>query len=121
MPAGDVSSSETEAGGFRIAVAPTLLSVHAWGYWPPEVAEAFVRQATAIGQQLRRVGAFVLDAAELKPQGAEGQEALRALFKVLAAMNVAKGTLIANNLFTKMQVVRLLRECGLDQRVSSND
>lgn len=121
MRAGDVSSTDTDAGGFRIAVAPTLLSVYAWGYWPPEVAEAFTREATAIGQKLMRVSAFVLDAAEMKPQGAEGQDALRVLFKALAAMNVAKGTLIANNLITKMQLVRLLRECGLDQRVTSSE
>jgi hypothetical protein len=121
MRAGDVASTETEAGGFRIAIGPTLLSVYAWGYWPAEVAEAFTREAEAIGQKPTRVAAFALDAAKMKPQGAEGQEALRVLFKVLAAMNVAKGTLIANNLFTKMQVVRLLRECGLEQRVTSND
>jgi hypothetical protein len=121
MRAGDVSSVETEAGGFRITLGPMLLSVHAWGYWPSEVADAFAREASAIGQQLMRVGAFALDAADMKPQGVEGQEALRVLFKVLAAMNVAKGTLIANNLFTKMQVVRLLRECGLEQVVTSND
>lgn len=120
MRAGDVSSTETEAGGFRIAIGPTLISVYAWGYWPPEVAAAFTREATAIGEKLMRVNAFALDAAEMKPQGAEGQEALRVFFKVLATMNVAKGTLIANNLFTKMQVVRLLRECGLEQRVTSN-
>jgi len=121
MRAGEVSSTESEAGGFRIAVAPTLLTVNAWGYWSPEVAEAFTREATAISQKSLRVSAFLLDAAEMKPQGAEGQEALRVLFKALADMNLAKGTLIANNLFTKMQVVRLLRECGLEQRVTSND
>lgn len=121
MRAGDVSSTESQEGGFRITVGPTLLSIYAWGYWPPAVAEAFSREATSIGQKLMRVSAFALDAADMKPQGVEGQEALRVLFKVLASMNVAKGTLIANNLFTKMQVVRLLRECGLDQRVTSND
>jgi len=121
MRAGDVSSNETEAGGFRIAIGPTLLSVYAWGYWPPEVAEAFAREADAIGRKPNRVSAFALDATDMKPQGVDGQEALRVLFKVLAAMNVAKGTLIANNLFTKMQVVRLLRECGLGERVTSNE
>jgi hypothetical protein len=121
MRAGDVTSGGTEAGGFRITLGPMLLSVHAWGYWPPEVAQAFAHEASAIGQKPMRLGAFALDAGDMKPQGVEGQEALRVLFKVLAAMNVAKGTLIANNLFTKMQVVRLLRECGLEQVVTSND
>ena len=121
MPAGDVSPTDTEAGGFRVTLAPTMLSINAWGYWSPDVADAFTREATAIGHKLMRVNTFTLDAAELKPQGAEGQEALRVLFRALAAMNVAKGTFIAKNLFTKMQLVRLLRECGLDQRVASND
>ncbi len=121
MRAGDVSSTETEEGGFRIAIGPTLISVYAWGYWTPQVAETFSREATEIGQKLMRVSAFALDAADMKPQGAEGQEALRVFYKMLADMNVGRGTLIANNLFTKMQVVRLLRECGLDQRVTSND
>ena len=118
MLAGDVSST---AGGFRVALAASVLSINAWGYWHPEVAEAFAREAAAIGQKVMLVSAFVLDAAEMKPQGAEGQQALRALFRVLAGMNVAKGTLIADNLFTKMQLVRLLRECGLDERVTSRD
>ena len=120
MPAGDVSASDGEAGGFRVAFASTVLSINAWGYWPPEVAEAFGREAAAIGQKPIRVATFVLDAADLKPQGAEGQEAMRTLFKVLAEMKIEKGTFIANNLFTKMQLLRLLRECGLEQRVAAD-
>ncbi|MET0789926.1 MAG: hypothetical protein ABW061_00265 [Polyangiaceae bacterium] len=121
MAAGDVPSTESEAAGFRVAVAPTLLSINAWGYWTPEMANAFAREATAIGQKLTRVSAFVLDAADMKPQGPEGQQALRVLFRALATMDIVKGTFIANNLFTKMQLVRLLRECGLDERVAANE
>jgi hypothetical protein len=121
MRVGGLSSFENDAGGFRITIAPTLLSISAWGYWSPDVAEAFKREAEAIAQKVTLVPVFVLDAADLKPQGSEGQDALRVLFKGLAAMNLAKGSLIAKNLFTKMQVVRLLRECGLDQRVTSED
>ena len=119
MALGEIPAFECEAGGFRVAIAPTLLSINAWGYWPAEVADAFCREAGAISQKPLRVIAFVLDAAEMKPQGVEGQRALRVLFQVLAEMNVVKGTVIANNLFTKMQIVRLLRECGLEQRVGS--
>jgi hypothetical protein len=121
MPAGEVSSDENEAGGFRITVSSSLLSINVWGYWPPEVAAAFTREATAISQKPMRVGALVLDASALKPQGAEGQAALRVMFNVLAAMGVAKGTFIADSLFSKMQLVRLLRECGLDQYVAAAD
>jgi hypothetical protein len=117
MAVGDVSSTESEAGGFRVAISATLLSVSAWGYWSPEVAAAFSREAAAFSQKLRPVAAFMLDAAEMKPQGTEGQEALRSMFRAVAAMSVAKVTLVANNVFTKMQIVRLLRECGLDGRL----
>jgi hypothetical protein len=117
MAVGDVSSTETGSGGFRVAISSTLLSVTAWGYWPPDVAEAFSREAATFSQKLRPVAAFMLDAAEMKPQGNEGQEALRQMFRAVAAMSVAKVTLVANNVFTRMQIVRLLRECGLDGRL----
>ncbi len=121
MPAGEVSSIENEAGGFRITVASSLLSINVWGYWPSEVAAAFTREATAISHKSMRVSALLLDASALKPQGAEGQEALRVMFKVLASMGVAKGTFITDSLFCKMQLVRLLRECGLEQYVAAAD
>jgi hypothetical protein len=117
MPTGDAPSTQTDAGGFRVNVSATLLSVTAWGYWPPDVAAAFSREAAAFSQKLRPVAAFVLDAAEMKPQGTEGQEALREMFRAVAAMNVAKVSLVANNVFTKMQIDRLLRECGLNGRL----
>lgn len=114
---GVISSIETEAGGFRVAMSATLLSVTAWGYWSADVADAFSRAAVALGQKLRPVSALTLDAAEMQPQGVEGQEALRQMLRAVAAMNVPKVTLVANNLFTKMQMVRLLRECALDERL----
>ena len=120
MPGGEVSA-ENEAGGFRITVASSLLCITVWGYWPADVAAAFTREATAISQKPMRFTALVLDAAALKPQGAEGQAALRVMFKVLASMGVAKGTFIADSLFSKMQLVRLLRECGLERYVAAAD
>jgi len=121
MAAGPNAPTEAAAGGYRISIASSQLSINAWGYWPPEVADAFTGEANAISRKLMLVSTFILDAAELKPQGAEGQQALRALFRVLAAMNLARGTFVANNMFTKMQLERLLRESGLGERVAAVD
>jgi len=92
-----------------------------WGYWSPEVVTAFARAAPEAGQKLSPAATFTLDANQLKPQGAEGQEALRALFRALAALTFAEGTVAASNALTRMQLTRLLRECGLDGRLMFGD
>jgi hypothetical protein len=104
----------TQLGGFRVLNAEGNLSVTAWGYWPGEVSRAFAVKVPAAAQMLAPSSIFVLDSRELKPQGVEGQEALRLLFRVLAQLPFAKGTILRGNAMTGMQLSRLLRECGAD-------
>lgn len=121
MPAAQNLPAEVgnEAGGFRFAGSPSAaLRVQVWGYWPPEVASAFGREAMSACQLLTPDSAFTLEASELKPQGGEGQEALRVMLRALSALSFAKGTIIAANTLTRMQLTRLLRECGMDERLS---
>lgn len=107
-----------DAAGFRIAdQAPTALQIEVWGYWTSAVADAFTREAPPFAAKLGAAATFVLDAKALKPQGAEGQEALRVFFRALSAGTFAKATLATENVLTRMQLTRLLRECGLDGRV----
>ncbi len=107
-----------EAGGFRVTGTPqAALRVEAWGYWPPEVVTAFTRAAPAATQQLAPSAMFTLDATNLKPQGADGQEALRAMLRALAPLAFSKGVILASNVLTSMQIARLLRECKLDGRL----
>jgi hypothetical protein len=122
-PAAEGSTAELggDAGGFRISSSPGVLRVTAWGYWPPDVVAALARDAITIGQKLMPTGIFVMDAAQLKPQGVEGQESLRLVFRSLAAKSFAKGTVIAHNVLTKMQLARLVRECGLEARIGFGD
>ncbi len=120
MPFAEFSPAEvgTEAGGFRIVgTAQGLLRMTVWGYWPQDVVRAFSSDAPTALQKLSPSGTFVLEAVELKPQGADGQEALRVLFRALAPLAFAKGSVVASNALTRMQLARLLRECGLDGRV----
>jgi len=124
MPGAEIPSAEVggDAGGFRVTGAlHAAVRIEAWGYWQADVVAAFARQAPAVCKKLSGEAVFMLDANRLKPQGAEGQEALRVLFRAVAAVSAAKGTVVASNVMTRMQLTRLLRECGLDERVSFGD
>ncbi|MEI9942483.1 MAG: hypothetical protein WDO69_35160 [Pseudomonadota bacterium] len=112
----------SEAGGFRVLDnADGGLRIAAWGYWPLEVIRAFSVDALAAAQMLTPSSIFVFDSKQLKPQGAEGQEAVRLLFRALARLPFAKGVIIKGNAMTCMQLARLLRECGADKRVEFAD
>jgi hypothetical protein len=124
MSGGLQSSSNvgTEAGGFRILGSTDgNLRVAAWGYWPAEVVSAFFGSAPTATQTLVPEGVFVFDCKELKPQGAEGQEAIRVLFRALARLPFAKGLIVRGNAMTCMQLARLLRECGAERRIEFAD
>ncbi len=104
--------------GFRITgTLQAALRIEVWGYWPSDVASAFARDAQAALQKLAALAVFTLDATNLKPQGAEGQDALRSMLRALASIQFAKGTVVASNILTSMQIARLLRECKLEARV----
>jgi len=121
MPSAEILPAEVgnDAGGFRFTGSTeTAFEVQVWGYWVAAVAAAFAREAPAAIRALGPAAVFTLDAIKLKPQGVDGQEALRAMFRELAQLTFSKGMVVANNALTRMQITRLLRECGLDERVS---
>lgn len=116
------SNVGSEAGGFRIlGGADGNLRIAAWGYWPADVVSAFATNAPVAAQALDRAGIFVFDCKELKPQGAEGQEAIRTLFRQLARSPFAKGIIVRGNAMTCMQLARLLRECSAEKRIEFAD
>jgi len=124
MPFAEFSPAEvgTSAGGFRIVgTAQGLLRLTIWGYWPNDVARSFSTDGPAALQRLSPSATLVVDANELKAQGADGQEALRVLFRALAGLAFAKATVISANALSRMQLTRLLRECGVDGRVDLSD
>jgi len=124
MPFAEFSPAEvgSSAGGFRWASAGQgVLRITVWGYWHEDVVRAFAAEAPAALGKLAPSGTLVLDASALKPQGADAQEALRLLFRGLVPHASVKAMVIARNALTRMQLARLLRECGVDQRVEFGD
>jgi hypothetical protein len=124
MPGAPHSSADvgSVAGGFRVlSSADGNLRITAWGYWPLEVIRAFSVEALASAQWLTSSSVFVFDSKELKPQGADGQEAIRLLFRALAQLPFAKGVILKGNAMTCMQLARLLRECAADRRLEFAD
>jgi hypothetical protein len=107
-----------DAGGFKLTTTAAELRIEAWGYWSPEVVAAFRRQSISATRKLGDGTVFVLESKGLKPQGTDGQDALRDFFTALAALPVARGSIIATNSLARMQLTRLVREGGLDERVS---
>jgi len=108
----------TDVAGFRTTGSPqSSLRVEVWGYWTPEIAQSFTRDAATFVPKLTSASALLIDATNLKPQAVEGQEALRVFFRTLAAASFDKAALQTDNVLTRMQLTRLLRECGLDGRV----
>lgn len=124
MPAGQNSPGEvgSEAGGFRISANATgTLRVLVWGYWTPDVARAFAVDAPAAAQKLMPTSTVVVEGAALKPQGPDGQDAWRTLFRALVPLTFARAVIVGTNALTRMQLARLLRETGVDGRVEFGD
>jgi hypothetical protein len=116
MPAPDRVG--TDAGGYRLYAAAAEFRVEAWGYWTPQVISAFRRQAFVLARRLGAEGQFVLDARDLKPQGADGQQIFRELLRMLSALTFARGSVSASNALTRNQLARLVAEAGLDGRIT---
>ena len=124
MPGAPHSSVDfgSEAGGFRVlSSAEGNLRIAAWGYWPVQLIKVFGAEALAAVQTLTRSSIFVFDSKELKPQGTDGQEAIRLLFRALTRLPCARAVILKGNAMTCMQLARLLRECDADKRIEFVD
>jgi hypothetical protein len=106
----------TETDGFRVTHTPggSELRVEGWGYWDNETCLAFGRHAGSALEKLTAPIVLVLDATVLKPQGTEGQDALRAFFKRAAGAPGSSARALAANVLTRMQLTRLARDAGLE-------
>lgn len=107
----------SEAAGFRLVYPPggRTLRIEAWGYWSPEVAAAFGRESASACRELSGPVSLVFDAMRLKPQSADGQGALRVMMKSVAGARISGGRVLVDNILTRMQLLRIAKECGLDR------
>jgi hypothetical protein len=96
----------SDAGGLRLTATLAELRLEAWGYWSPEVVAAFRRQSISAARKLGDEPGFVLDGKGLKPQGADGQDALREFSRTLAALPVVRCSVNASNALAGMQLTR---------------
>jgi hypothetical protein len=105
-----------ERAGYQIlsALVSGSLRVQCWGYWCGEVAATFEVDVPEACRETPNLTHFVLDAEELKPQGAQGQVALRSLMSHLGSMKETACTVLSTNALTKMQLVRFAREYGVN-------
>jgi hypothetical protein len=121
MPRSDPRTQQggTDTAGYRIthSAGGHTLSLEAWGYFDSSVAAAFTRQATVACEELLPPVELVLDASDLKPQGDEGQRALRAIMESLAPLALSGATIYVDNILTRMQLTRLAKEYSLDGRL----
>ena len=105
----------TEAAGYRVSYTPRSGALHleCWGYLTPDLAAAFSKEAEDACRALSRPFEVGLTATELKPQGEEGREALRAVMKCMQLWGVSGVMVSVNNILTKMQLTRLANESGI--------
>ena len=97
------------------------IRVDCWGFWPSETAESFAQETVSA---CRSVGApfhLLFDASDLKPQGDEGQSAIRRVMLYLATAEVASAVVCAGNVLTRMQLARLANEAGLSSVIAFKD
>ena len=110
------SPQGTDDGGFRIL--PGLgwhgLVIECWGYWEEDTIAVFLRQSQAALEKAASPLDFTLDAASLKPQSSAGQEAMRKFFRELAGKSLSRVGVRVENVLTRMQLMRLMRESGLE-------
>jgi len=106
----------TDDAGFRITYTrgENTLHVEGWGYWNSEMGAALRRETTAAYRELSAPLNAVLELDRLKTQGAEGQEALRGLLRSLVATGAVSGKIHADNVLTRMQLTRLVRESAVE-------
>lgn len=107
----------TAGGGFRISVQGGTFRLEGWGYWPADVASTFTREIEAACRNMVPPVDFSFVASALKPQGDEGQQALRTLMQCLAKANLSSARVAAENILTRMQLVRIASACGAEGRL----
>lgn len=103
----------TESAGYRVTTTQDGLEIESWGFWTPEIANAFDAEVMAACRSMPRVVSCYWNAADMKPQAGHGRGAVRNLMILLSSLRVSNCQIVADNALTMMQFRRLARECGL--------
>lgn len=103
----------TESAGYRVALTQDGLEIESWGFWTPDIANAFEAEVMAACRNLPQLLSCHWNAADMKPQAEHGRVAVRNLMILLSSLQVPDCQIVADNALTMMQFRRLARECGL--------
>jgi hypothetical protein len=114
LQAPDTKDVGDSADGFRLTVRrdDSTIRVECWGFWPPDIAESFAEETISNCRNLAPPFHLLIDASALKPQGDEGQAALRRIMRYVATAKVASAVVSASNILTRMQLNRIANESG---------
>jgi hypothetical protein len=88
------------------------LSVAGWGFWSVDVALAFAATIVDACRQAPRGAALTLDLRELKPMREEGQQSFSSVLRATSTLGFASISIVTANPLTKLQLVRLVADCG---------
>jgi hypothetical protein len=103
----------TDQAGFSVDYTPANgLCVLGWGFWSVDVAQAFAPTVIDACAQAPRGATFTLDLRELKPMREEGQQSFSNLVRGALALGLSPISIVTANPLTKLQLVRLVADCG---------
>ena len=118
-----VNQGGNDSSGFRITYLPGAheLRIECWGYWPRDVAADFARETVLTFQKIGARVDLSFDASRLKPQGVDGQGALRLVMNAMGSLAFSRATVLSSDVLCRMQLTRIARECGVDSLLSFRD
>jgi hypothetical protein len=103
--------------GFRIESRGDAVLVTAWGFWSVGFVPEFLPAVLAALEAKGRGVALAMDLKDLRPLRDEGQQAFRALLGRALAHGVVGVELKGASALTRLQMLRLTRELGAQDRI----
>lgn len=88
-----------------------------WGFWNPNVADAFAATVSEVCNASPRGAALLMDMSELKPLREEGQRSFGTLIRLLRGLGVGRTAVTTASHLTKLQLLRLVAEHGAKDSV----
>lgn len=111
-----------EVAGFSVApeVGDQVLRVVGHGFWDVGVARSFAQRVLEAFAAHPRVGRLVFDLRLLKPLRDEGQEGFVQVLLALRSPTPPHVSVVTSSPLTKLQLLRIVKECGCGDWVEFN-
>lgn len=103
--------------GFTIETQNDALMVTTWGFWSADFVPEFLPAVFAALESRGRGSLLIIDLKQLRPLRDEGQTAFRTLMTRALTDDLARLELRGASALTKLQMLRLIRELGAQDRI----